>query len=204
MPSFGERIHQIATEKPDTVALMLRQVLSLTALVDDLHELARADRGQLQCDKATVDAWQLVAEVFKSFGEKFREAGLTPSLGAAPRQSAVLADATRLRQVLVNLFANSVRYTDAGGRIDVHGDLFERELHITIDDSAPAVPAALIERLGERFFRAEPSRNRQLGGAGLGLALSRQLVDAHGGRLEFAASALGGLRVTVALPLESR
>lgn len=189
---------------PDTVALMLRQVLSLTALVDDLHELARADRGQLQYDKATVDAWQLVAEVFKSFGEKFREAGLTASLGAAPRQSAVFADATRLRQVLVNLFANSVRYTDAGGRIDVHGDLFERELHITIDDSAPAVPAALIERLGERFFRAEPSRNRQLGGTDLGLALSRQLVDAHGGRLEFAASALGGLRVTVALPLESR
>lgn len=194
----------VRTATPDTVALMLCQVLSLTTLVDDLHELARADQGQLQYDKATVDAWQLVAEVFESFGEKFRSARLTASLGAAPRQSAVLADAARLRQVLVNLFANSVRHTDAGGRIDVRGNLSVGELHITIDDSAPAVPAALIERLGERFFRVEPSRNRQLGGAGLGLALSRRIVDAHGGRLEFAASALGGLRVIVALPLERR
>ena len=77
-----------------------------------------------------------------------------------------------------------------------------RELHITIDDSAPAVPAHLRERLGERFFRVESSRNRQLGGAGLGLALSRHILTAHAGRLEFAASPLGGLRATIVLSLE--
>jgi len=193
----------VRTGTPETVALMLRQVTSLTALVDDLHELARADQGQLHYDKTTVDAWPLVTEVFGSFGEKFRAARLAASLATALPPSMVHADADRLRQVLVNLLENSVRYTDAGGRVDVGGGLLDGELHITIDDSAPAVPAALIERLGERFFRVEPSRNRQLGGAGLGLALSRHLIDAHGGRLEFAASALGGLRATVVLPLES-
>jgi two-component system sensor histidine kinase BaeS len=65
------------------------------------------------------------------------------------------------------------------------------------------VPAASIARLGERFFRVEASRNRQLGGAGLGLALSRQILAAHGGRLEFATSALGGLRATIVLPLDA-
>lgn len=192
----------IRAATPDTVALMLQQVLSLTALVDDLHELARADQGQLQYDKATVDAWAVVTDVFASFGEKFRAAGLTASIGTAPSSSTVLADATRLRQVLVNLFENSVRYTDAGGRIEVGGERFEHELRITIDDSAPAVPANLVEHLGERFFRVEPSRNRQFGGTGLGLALSRHIVEAHGGRLSFAASALGGLRVIIVLPLE--
>ncbi|MEO8999507.1 MAG: ATP-binding protein, partial [Rhodanobacter sp.] len=192
----------IRTATPETVALMLRQVLSLTALVDDLHELARADQGQLQYDKKALDAWQLVAEVFEGFSEKFRAARLIASIASAPPHAMVYADAQRLRQVLVNLLENSVRYTDAGGRIEIGGALFEHELHITLDDSAPAVPSALIERLGERFFRVEASRNRQLGGAGLGLALCRLMVVAHGGRLELSASALGGLRVTVVLPLE--
>lgn len=193
----------IRSATPETVTLMLRQVLSLTALVDDLHELARADQGQLQYDKAALDAWPLVTDVFASFGEKFRMAGLAASIGAAPLPSTVLADAARLRQVLVNLFENSVRYTNAGGRIEVGGERLGHALHITIDDSAPAVSAALVEHLGERFFRVEPSRNRQFGGTGLGLALSRHIVEAHGGRLTFAASALGGLRVIVVLPLES-
>lgn len=192
----------IRVATPETVALMLQQVLSLTALVDDLHELARADQGQLHYDKAAVDAWAAVTDVFASFGEKFRAAGLAASVGAAPSSSTVLADATRLRQVLVNLFENSVRYTDAGGRIEVRAERLGHELRITIDDSAPAVPAHLVEHLGERFFRVEPSRNRQFGGSGLGLALSRPIVEAHGGRLSFAASALGGLRVIIVLPLE--
>lgn len=193
----------IRTATPETVALMLRQVLSLTALVDDLRELARADQGQMQYDRKALDAWQLVVEVLESFGEKFRTAQLMASITAVPPRTMVRADAVRLRQVLVNLCENSVRYTDPGGRIELGGRQVGRELHITIDDSAPAVPVALVERLGERFFRVEPSRNRQLGGAGLGLALSRHIVEAHDGRLVFAGSALGGLRAVIVLPLES-
>lgn len=87
------------------------------------------------------------------------------------------ADPERLRRVVGNLLENSVRYTDAGGRIEVSGAVFGHALHITIDDSAPAVPADLLDRLGERFFRVESSRSRQLGGAGLGLALSRQIIE---------------------------
>ncbi|MEP6898816.1 MAG: ATP-binding protein [Rhodanobacter sp.] len=192
----------IRSATPETVALMLRQVLSLTALVNDLHELARADQGQLQYDKAAVDAWQVVAEVAERFAEKFRMAQLTLSIGPAPPRAMVHGDVGRLHQVIVNLLENSVRYTDAGGRVDIHGRVDGRELHITLDDSAPSVPADMLERLGERFFRVEESRNRQLGGAGLGLALCRHILDAHDGRLEFAASPLGGLRATLVLPLE--
>jgi two-component system, OmpR family, sensor histidine kinase BaeS len=192
----------IRVATPDTIALMLRQVLSLTKLVDDLHELARADLGQRQYDKTATDAWRLVQDVLAGFAEKFRVAGLAVSIGAMPSRTMVHGDAERLRQVVGNLLENSVRYTDAGGCIVVGGTVAGSELHIAIDDSAPAVPEPLLDRLGERFFRVESSRNRQLGGAGLGLALSRNIVDAHGGRLAFTASPLGGLRATVVLPLE--
>jgi two-component system, OmpR family, sensor histidine kinase BaeS len=191
---------RIAT--PDTIALMLRQVLSLTKLVDELHELARADLGQRHYDKTSTDAWQLVQDVFAGYSEKFRVAGLAASIGTAPVRSTVHGDEERLRQVITNLLENGVRYTDTGGRIVVHGAVVGPELHIAIDDSAPAVPEHLLDHLGERFFRVESSRNRQLGGAGLGLALSRHILDAHDGQLVFAASSLGGLRATIVLPLE--
>ena len=193
----------IRTATPDTITLMLRQVLSLTKLVDELHELARADLGQRQYDKTSADAWQLVQDVFAAFAEKFRVAGLAVSIGTLPSRTMVHGDAERLRQVVGNLLENSVRYTDAGGRIVVSGAVVGHELHIAIDDSAPAVPAHLLDRLGERFFRVESSRNRQLGGVGLGLALSRHIVEAHDGRLVFAESPLGGLRAILVLPLES-
>jgi two-component system sensor histidine kinase BaeS len=182
--------------------LLLRQVLSLTKLVDELHELARADLGQRHYDKTSMDAWQLVQDALAGFAEKFRIAGLTVSIGAVPPRTMVHGDAERLRQVVGNLLENSVRYTDASGRIVVSGAMSGDELHISIDDSAPAVPEPLLDRLGERFFRVESSRNRQLGGAGLGLALSGHIIEAHDGRLAFAASPLGGLRATIVLPLE--
>ncbi|GGY17075.1 two-component sensor histidine kinase [Rhodanobacter panaciterrae] len=193
----------IRTATPDTIALMLRQVQSLTKLVDELYELARADLGQRQYDKASTDAWLLVQDVFAGFAEKFRVAGLVASIGTLPSRTVVLGDAERLRQVVGNLLENSVRYTDAGGRIMVSGVVVGHELHIAIDDSTPAVPVDLLDRLGERFFRVESSRNRQLGGTGLGLALSRHIIEAHDGRLVFAESPLGGLRAILVLPLES-
>lgn len=193
----------IRAATPDTIGLMLRQVQSLTRLVDELHELARADMGQRHYNKTSTDVWLLVQDVLAGFVEKFRVAGLTASIASAPPHTMAHGDVDRLRQVIGNLLENSVRYTDAGGRIEISGALVGDQLQLVIDDSAPAVPADLLDRLGERFFRVESSRNRQLGGAGLGLALSRQIIEAHDGRLTFATSPLGGLRATLVLPLES-
>jgi len=194
---------RIRTATPENIELMSRQVRSLTKLVDELYELACADVGQLSYDKAAHDVWRLVEDVLRGFAEKFVTAGLTATVGAAPTRSTMHCDADRLRQVVTNLLENCRRYTAAGGRIEVTGTVVAGELHIAIDDSAPAVPAASIARLGERFFRIEASRNRQLGGAGLGLALCKQILAAHGGRLDFAASALGELRATIVLPMDA-
>lgn len=193
----------VRSATPENIALMLRQTLSLTSLVDTLYELARADIRQLPYNMAGIDVWQLVQEVLQSFTETFRRAQLTATAREPTTRAIVNCDRDRMRQVVTNLLENCVRYTAADGRIEVHGRVVGTALRICIDDAAPGVPEPALSRLGERFFRLEPSRNRQLGGAGLGLALSRQIVEAQGGRLEFSASPLGGLRAVIVLKVEA-
>jgi two-component system sensor histidine kinase BaeS len=188
---------------PENVALLLRQVLSLSKLVDELNELARSDVGQLDYHKAAQDVWPMLQETVASFAEKFRLADLKATLSTAPAHSIVLCDLERLRQVMTNLLENSVRYTSTGGRIEVQALVRDECLHVLIDDTAPGVDPTLLPRLGERFFRVDASRSRQRGGAGLGLALCRSIIAAHGGRLEFSVSPLGGLRVAMILKLEA-
>jgi two-component system, OmpR family, sensor histidine kinase BaeS len=187
---------------PEHLAVMLRQILALTRLVDDLAELAQPVVGGLRCEMQQFDLWPLVVDVAASFSDKARAAGLQLDLREAPARSAVRGDALRLRQVLCNVLENSLRYTAAGGRIEVIGQTQAEVLHILIADTAPGVPPTLLDRLGERFFRVEPSRSRASGGTGLGLAMCRRIVEAHAGHVEFTNATLGGLRVDIALPLE--
>ena len=189
---------------PENLALMERQIGTLGKLVDDLYELARGDLGQNRYDKAPHDIWRVVQEVFDDFAERFRMAGLHATLDGAPERRTVSCDAGRMQQVIANLLENSVRYTAATGYVAVSVGVVGNELHLVIEDSAPGVPESSLDRLGERFFRLDDSRNRKLGGTGLGLALCRQILAAHGGRLAFTPSPLGGLRATIALPLDGQ
>lgn len=186
----------VRSATPDAVALMLAQVAALTRLVEDLQALAPPPLVQ-----GPVDAWAVVGDAVAAFAERARAAGLALSIGAPPARSTVSGDAGRLRQVVANLLENSLRYTDAGGRIAAAATLEGNSLRVTMDDTAPDVPPAALGRLGQRFFRVDASRSRRSGGSGLGLALTRQIVDAHGGQLAFEASPLGGLRAIVTLPL---
>jgi two-component system sensor histidine kinase BaeS len=106
-----------------------------------------------------------------------------------------------MRQVLDNLFENSLRYTAPGGRVHLHAHADGRHLRLHLDDSAPGVPDGALAHLTERFYRVDASRSRAHGGAGLGLALCRRLLEAQGGTLAFAHSPLGGLRAVITLPL---
>ncbi|MFC0253610.1 ATP-binding protein [Massilia consociata] len=191
----------VRSATPDTIDAMHRQVLALNKLIDELYALARADVGALECRTAPLDLWQLAAAHAQAAGARLQAAGLALELGPAPRQRMVLGDADRLRQVLDNLFENSLRYTAPGGRIALHAHADTQQLHLVIDDSAPGVPEEALARLSERFYRVDASRSRAHGGAGLGLALCRRILDAQGGALAFAHSPLGGLRVTITLPL---
>lgn len=188
---------------PENLALLIRHADSLTRRVGELSELARADLGPLQYEKNRTNVWQLVSETFGAFAPRFAAAGLHAGLGAVPRRATVDCDAERIRQVLTNLYENCARYVSPGGRIVVSGLATGAELQISIDDSAPGVEASELARLGERFYRTDAARARQVSGAGIGLSLCRQIAKAHGGALDFSASPLGGLRVTLTLKLEA-
>jgi two-component system sensor histidine kinase BaeS len=188
---------------PEGTAAMLRQVLSLTVLIDQLYALARADVGELEYQRRPLDPWHLATEQAAAFTEKMAAAGLTMELGAAPEAASVLADSERLRQVFANIFENCIRYCEPGARVALAARRDGGQLDILIDDSGAGVPDSALARLAERFYRVEDSRSRAHGGAGLGLALCRRIIEAHGGRLRFARSPLGGLQVQIRLPLEN-
>jgi two-component system sensor histidine kinase BaeS len=112
----------------------------------------------------------------------------------------VFADETRLDQVFANLMQNSLRYTDAPGRIAVAVKADGDRVVVDWQDSAPGVTADELPRLTERLYRVETSRSRASGGSGLGLAIARAIVEGHGGALNVVPSPLGGLGVRLVFP----
>jgi two-component system sensor histidine kinase BaeS len=187
----------------DNLALLGRHLSGLGRLVDDLQTRALGDAGALVIQLAGVDAAAMVAALWDGFAPRFEAAGLTRTTEPLPANAIVRADAQRLHQVLTNLMENSVRHTAAGGRVSLSVELSDDHCRIVLDDSAPGVSDETLGRLGERFFRPDASRRREDGGAGLGLALSRKLMELQGGELTFSHAPLGGVRATVILPRES-
>jgi two-component system, OmpR family, sensor histidine kinase BaeS len=182
----------------EALASLNQEVAALGKLVDDLHQLSLSDVGALAYRKETFDVARVVEEAVQSFAERFRERGIV--IEAEYRAAPVFADADRLKQAIRNLLENTLRYTDRGGRLRVtvrrDGDL----ARVDLEDSAPGVPPEALAHLFERFYRVEGSRARVNGGAGLGLAIARSIVEAHDGRIAAQASPLGGLAIAITLP----
>ncbi|MEO6690257.1 MAG: ATP-binding protein [Dokdonella sp.] len=171
----------------------------LGSLIEDLYHLALADAGALDYRFEAIDAAELVHEAIEMQRNACTDAGLVieQTLVAVPR---VRGDGRRLAQLLDNLLANARRYTDAPGRIRVELGSSDHGARLIVEDTPPGVPVADRPRLFDRLYRVDASRSRAAGGAGLGLAICRAIVDAHDGRIETEASTLGGLRVVVHLP----
>ena len=186
---------------PDSLKSLQAEVSMLSKLIDDLYELALADVGALAYHFEEVDVVALLADTLRAFTERFasRQLVLEAKLPDAP--VVLSADPQRLTQLFNNLLENCVRYTDAGGRVEVSLRRDRDSVRIDIEDSAPGVPATLLPRLFERLFRIEASRSRERGGAGLGLAIVKSVVDAHRGAIVAKPSRLGGLWLQVTLPL---
>lgn len=190
----------------DAFELLHGQVMALTALTEDLFQLARADLGQLNYRMGPLELWKLLGEVSEPFQSRYARAGLELSIvhESSRLQANVWGDGDRLRQLLSNLLENSLRYTDAPGRVELRCQDTGTHWRIRLDDSAPGVAAEVGDKLFERFFRVESSRSKKLGGAGLGLSICRAISEAHEGQLQAGPSPLGGLRVDFLLPMARR
>ncbi|MCL2892562.1 two-component system sensor histidine kinase BaeS [Brenneria tiliae] len=193
---------QDGVRRPDAASLQSLQaeVATLTKLVDDLHQLSLSDRGTLAYRKDAVDAVQLLHIAIAAFNERYRKKRITLTTDFPPRAE-VFGDAHRLSQLFNNLLENSLRYTDEPGTLHIAAAVRHQRLVVTWQDSAPGVTDEQLALIFDRFYRAEGSRNRASGGSGLGLAICHNIVEAHGGRLYAEHSPLGGLLISVELPL---
>jgi two-component system sensor histidine kinase BaeS len=186
---------------PERLKSLHAEILGMGKLVDDLYELSVYDLGAIRFRMETLDLAELARETADSFRPRFEAAGLRleEAFSANPGVE-ITGDASRLRQLLGNLLENSLRYTDAGGLCRLAVRKAGGQAVLDVEDSAPGVPDEALGRLFERFFRTDKSRSRARGGAGLGLAICRNIAEAHGGVLTAAHSPLGGLRVRLELP----
>ncbi len=190
--------------KPDAAALnsLHAEILRLGRLVSDLYQLSMSDLGALTYRKSRVDIIALLNDVIDSYHaeiekHRLRFFGITPR----SRPIHVFADPERLRQLFSNLLDNSLKYTEPGGYLKIIINKGADQLDINVQDSAPAVPEDNLDRLFDRLYREETSRNRATGGAGLGLAICRNIVEAHQGSITALPSPLGGLWIKISLPL---
>ncbi|PEI05427.1 two-component system sensor histidine kinase BaeA [Pantoea agglomerans] len=183
---------------PIAIASLQSEVVVLTKLVEDLHQLSLSDVGALAYRKQATDLVQLLEVTAGSFAERYRAHGLTLKLNL-PDNAPFFGDPDRLIQLFTNLLENSLRYTDSGGRVEVTLKYEAPHWHIEFDDSAPGVDREHQVQIFERFFRTEGSRNRASGGSGLGLAICKNIAHAHGGDIHAAHSDLGGLKIALHL-----
>ncbi|MFZ1551330.1 MAG: ATP-binding protein [Anaerolineae bacterium] len=172
----------------------------LTRLVDDLHDLALADAGQLRLERLPVNLTELAASALDQFGPAAEAAGVRLELAADDAAAVVLGDADRLAQVLRNLLSNALRHTPAGGAITVRLAHRADQVQMQISDTGSGIAADDLPHVFDRFYRGDKSRSRRGGGAGLGLAIARQLIRGHDGAIEVASASGQGTTFIVTLP----
>lgn len=191
----------IRAATPEALNSLQHEIQSLTRLVDDLYQLALSDVGGLRYNMQHIDLVKLVKQAAQPFFERMAEHELELSLLLPDQPIWVEADTARLNQLITNLLENSVRYTDAGGTVQLSLTQTETSALLDCQDSAPSVSAQELPRLFERLYRVEGSRNRATGGAGLGLPLCQSIVEAHYGKISAQPSPQGGLWLQISLPL---
>jgi heavy metal sensor kinase len=181
------------------LASALEEVERLVRLAEDLLLLSRATAGP-ESPRARVELESLVLDVADVGARLAKDRSVTVRVGSmAP--VAVLGDAGSLRRALLNLVENGVKYTPAGGRVEVSVAAAAGEAVIAVEDTGPGIDPRDAGRIFEPFVRLDAARDRESGGSGLGLAIARSIVVAHLGTLEVERPAAGGSRFTIRLPV---
>ncbi len=177
----------------------------LTRLVEDLRTLAMADAGQIELERTPTNLTGLVGSVVERFQPQAVtqqvKLSLTPPTTPLPE---VELDPIRLEQILTNLLSNAMRYTPAGGQVDLTLSTTPTTVLVNVHDSGPGIPPESLPYIFGRFYRVDKSRARAEGGSGLGLAIARQLARAHGGDLTVANHPSGGAVFTLILPQDTK
>ncbi len=186
------------------VARLYDQTRLLSRLVDDLHELSQADANQLNLDLHPVQIDDLVNTTVAKFGPIAESEGVTLKIDMAPDLPLIEADSGRLSQVLHNLLNNALVHSVKGGQIMIRASSSGDKVRLQVKDTGDGIPSEYIPYIFNRFYRVDPSRNRNTGGTGLGLAIVKAIVEIHGGSISVVSEGKKGLgsTFTIELPLK--
>jgi two-component system OmpR family sensor kinase len=179
----------------------LEEIARLTKLTEDLLTLARSDAGESVLDLEQVQLGQLASEARAYIAPLADSAGVALSYDAPPSPVVVEGDQKRLKQLLVNLLDNAIKYTPAGGSARLALAVEDANAVIEVTDTGRGIPSAALPHIFERFYRQTDPRDSRVTGFGLGLAISKWIVDAHGGSIEADSQEGRGSTFTVRLPL---
>jgi two-component system, OmpR family, sensor histidine kinase BaeS len=188
----------VLADEQRNLAAIHAEALRLSQLVDDLGKLAEAEQPGLTLHKQPVDLGALLAERVDVHREQLAVKSVALEQRIEPAH--VYGDPGRLAQILDNLLSNALRYTPSGGKISVELTQPNAKAILVIADSGVGIAGEDLPYIFERFWRGEQSRARHTGGAGIGLAIVRELVRAHDGRIDVQSKPSQGSRFTVSLP----
>jgi signal transduction histidine kinase len=204
MRAILEALADGVVDEPDMIKRYLntaqKDVMSLSALMDDLFQMSQLDAGGFPLNRAPSSLSDLVSDTLESFSELAYRESVTLEGNVEADVDPVYMDTQAIGRVLNNLISNALRHTSAGGEIKVHAWRNAQGLEVSVRDSGEGIHAEDIPHIFERFYRGEKSRNRGTGGAGLGLAIARGIVRAHGGDIRVESQAGKGTQFTFHIP----
>jgi signal transduction histidine kinase len=182
-----------------TFEMLQAEILRLVRLVEDLGQLARAEAARAYLERQEFDLSETIGQMLTLYRPRFEARSITVATRFASSADRIVADRDKVLQAVRNLIENACRYTPEGGRFTVSSERLPGEIRVVFANSGPGIPPADLPYVFERFYRAERSRSRDAGGAGIGLSIVKELIEAHGGRVG-AESAEGETRVWFVLP----
>ena len=194
------RREDLAPDVRDTVGNLLDEVARLARLVENLFALSRLDAGEGHAEHARFDFAKLVATTSEQMCLLAEDKGLRLTC-EAPAPVTVEGDPARIKQVVVNLLDNAIKYTPAGGEVRLGVTARQHEAVFEVADSGIGIPREAQPHVFDRFFRVDAARSREVGGAGIGLSIVKSICTAHHGHVEVESEPGSGSRFRVRLPL---
>jgi heavy metal sensor kinase len=199
MESVVEQV-LVLPELSDRVGSALEEVDRLAKIVDALFAISRLDAGEAQQEWARFDLAMLGISTAEQMSLLAEDKGISVSCNVQDNVN-VTADRARIKQVVVNLLDNAIKYTPPGGSINLNVHASDNKAVIEVADTGIGIPAAALPHIFDRFFRVDEARSRDAGGAGLGLAIVKSICVAHGGQVYVESAEHQGSRFKVELPL---
>ncbi|MDO8281657.1 MAG: ATP-binding protein [Thermodesulfovibrionia bacterium] len=197
---FADALIDGALEEKETALRFVNTIKSnsdrLNRLVDDLLMLSKIELGVMKIDKRDIDISRIIGNVIETVKGSTDEKGLSINMMVHTEKITISADADRVEQILLNLAENAVKFTESGS-IEIGAAADDGKGFLFVKDTGIGIPHKYIQRIGERFFRVDPSRSREMGGTGLGLSIVKHLVKAHGWEMKIESEAGKGTAVKI-------